>query len=146
MVAGALREPYNSCVLAASQKTVLRSCFGGDVEEMLRAANYFLENGRPPRDLGKPYRAALGTRPRRPWWLRVREELASHVTRRETLVFDCDSVNQLSAAWNAVRRGHTIVLALDGTQFAQVVPLGAKYGQSKATEVQARARRARSRD
>jgi hypothetical protein len=105
---------------------VLRECFGGDPHQMLKAAKHFMQHGRPPMDLGVPYREALGSRARRPWWQSVLNRLCELDVRQENETFNVDSISGLRAAWGAVSRGETVLLSENNKVFGKVSPLNFK--------------------
>ena len=104
-------------------RVVLKTCFDGNPHEMLRAARHFMVHGRPPLDLGQCYRRVLKTRPRRPWWQSVLNRLNDLDTNKANEVFDVDSIIGLRAAWAAVSRGETVLLAEDRKVFGRVSPV-----------------------
>jgi len=106
-----------------SMRDVLESCFDNDPYGMRRAAEYFSKNGRPPVDLGKRYRKALGTRARGPWWTSVLSRLRRLDSPSPEQEADVDSISQLRATWESVARGRTVVLCRNGRRFARVLPL-----------------------
>jgi hypothetical protein len=106
-----------------SMRDVLRECFQNDPARMREAAEYFVRNGRPPNDLGRPYQVALGSRPRGKWWLSVLKRLndAEASTAMEVLECDVDSIARLAIAWDAVAQGREVILLKNGRRFARVV-------------------------
>lgn len=114
-------QSINALQAVKSMREVLRECFQNDPTQMRQAAEYFIRNGRPPTDLGRPYQAALGSRPRWKWWASVLKRLNEAEAQVEIVEIDVDSIMGLSAAWDAVVQGREVILLRNGRRFAKVI-------------------------